>query len=44
MSRLVTIFGGAGFVGRYVARGMALEGWRVRVATRVPDEHLFVRT
>lgn len=44
MSRLVTIFGGAGFVGRYVARGMAREGWRVRVATRVPDEHLFVRT
>ncbi len=44
MSRLVTIFGGAGFLGRYIARGMAMEGWRVRVATRVPDEHLFVRT
>ncbi|PRY24518.1 NADH dehydrogenase [Aliiruegeria haliotis] len=44
MSKLVTIFGGSGFVGRYVARRMAKEGWRVRVATRVPDECLFVRT
>ncbi len=43
MSRLVTIFGGSGFVGRYIARRMALEGWRVRVATRRPNEALFVR-
>ncbi|TCP60334.1 NADH dehydrogenase [Rhodovulum bhavnagarense] len=44
MSRLVTIFGGSGFVGRYVARRMAQEGWRVRVAVRRPNEALFVRT
>ena len=44
MSKLVTIYGGSGFVGRSVARRMAKEGWRVRVATRVPDETLFVRT
>ncbi len=44
MSKLVTIYGGSGFVGRYIARRMAKEGWRVRVATRVPDETLFVRT
>ncbi|SDJ13542.1 complex I NDUFA9 subunit family protein [Aliiruegeria lutimaris] len=44
MPKLVTIFGGSGFVGRYIARRMAKEGWRVRVATRVPDENLFVRT
>ena len=43
MSKLVTIFGGSGFVGRYVARRMAKEGWRVRVATRRPNEALFVR-
>lgn len=43
MSRLVTIFGGSGFVGRYIARRMALEGWRVRVATRRPNEAMFVR-
>ena len=43
-SRLVTIFGGSGFVGRYIARRMARAGWRVRVATRRPNEALFVRT
>ena len=44
MSQLVTIYGGSGFVGRYIARRMAKEGWRVRVAVRRPDEALFVRT
>ena len=43
MSRLVTIYGGSGFVGRYIARRMAKEGWRVRVATRRPNEALFVK-
>lgn len=44
MAKLVTIFGGSGFVGRQVARQMAKEGWRVRVAVRRPDEALFTRT
>ena len=44
MSKLVTIYGGSGFVGRYIARRMAKEGWRVRVATRRPNEALFVKT
>lgn len=44
MSKLVTIFGGSGFVGRYVARRMANEGWRVRVAVRRPNEAIFVKT
>ncbi|WP_323035055.1 complex I NDUFA9 subunit family protein [Pararhodobacter sp.] len=44
MTKLVTIMGGSGFVGRYVARRMALAGWRVRVATRRPNEHMYVRT
>ena len=43
MSKLVTIFGGSGFVGRYIARAMAKEGWRVRVACRRPNEALFVK-
>ena len=43
MSKLVTIYGGSGFVGRYVARRMAKEGWRVRVATRRPNDALFVK-
>ena len=43
MSQLVTIFGGSGFVGRYIARRMAQEGWRVRVAVRRPNEAIFVK-
>ena len=40
---IVTIFGGSGFIGRYVAQRMARAGWRVRVAVRRPDEAYFVR-
>jgi len=43
MSKLVTIFGGSGFVGRYIARRMAKKGWRVRVAVRNVNEAMFVR-
>ena len=43
MSKTVTIFGGSGFLGRYIAQGMALEGWRVRVAVRRPNEAMYVR-
>lgn len=43
MSKLVTIFGGSGFVGRYIARRMAKAGWRVRVAVRNPNEAMFVK-
>ncbi len=44
MSKLVTIYGGSGFVGRYIARRLAKEGWRIRVAVRRPNEALFVKT
>lgn len=43
MNKLVTIYGGSGFVGRYIARRMAKEGWRVRVAVRRPNDALFVK-
>jgi len=43
MSKLVTIHGGSGFVGRYITRRMAAAGWRVRVAVRRPNEALHVK-
>lgn len=43
MSQLVTIFGGSGFVGRYITRRLAQKGYRVRVAVRRVNEAMFVR-
>lgn len=40
--QLVTVFGGSGFLGRYVVQTLARRGFRVRVAVRRPDlaQHL----
>ena len=36
-TRLVTVFGGSGFVGRYAVRALAQAGYRMRAAFRRPD-------
>ncbi|OKL44350.1 complex I NDUFA9 subunit family protein [Pseudovibrio exalbescens] len=40
--KLVTVFGGSGFLGRHIIRALALRGYRVRAAVRRPEnaEHL----
>lgn len=43
MSKLVTVYGGSGFVGRYITRRLAQNGWRVRVAVRRPNEAMHVK-
>jgi len=40
---LVTVFGGSGFVGRYVVRRLAKAGYRIRVAVRRPHLAPFLR-
>lgn len=42
--RLVTLFGGGGFVGRYVAQALLRHGARVRIAQRDPRQAYFLRT
>ena len=41
--KLVTIFGGSGFIGRYLVRHLAAKGWRVRVAVRDVQEAYFLK-
>ncbi|WP_157220090.1 complex I NDUFA9 subunit family protein [Flavisphingomonas formosensis] len=43
MAKLVTLFGGAGFLGRYVAQELLSAGARVRVAERDPKHAFFVK-
>ncbi|MBP0616213.1 complex I NDUFA9 subunit family protein [Jiella mangrovi] len=37
LNKTVVLFGGSGFLGRYVARALARRGHRIRVACRRPD-------
>ncbi|WP_129791476.1 complex I NDUFA9 subunit family protein [Sphingosinicella sp. CPCC 101087] len=41
--RLVTLFGGGGFIGRYVAQALFAAGARVRVAEREPRSAFYLR-
>jgi uncharacterized protein YbjT (DUF2867 family) len=41
--RLATVFGGSGFIGRYVVQRLAKRGWMVRAAVRRPDQALFLK-
>jgi len=41
--RLVTMFGGGGFLGRYVAQDLLKAGLRIRVAERNPGDAFFIK-
>src|ERR1700760_4726871 len=43
MNNLVTIFGGSGFLGRHTVRALARAGWRIKIATRHPNQGFFLR-
>jgi uncharacterized protein YbjT (DUF2867 family) len=40
---VATVFGGSGFIGRYVVKRLAAEGYVVRVAVRDPEAALFLK-
>jgi NADH dehydrogenase len=42
-ARVITVFGGSGFIGRYLVQCLARRGWLVRVAVRHPDSALFLK-
>src|SRR3546814_2613139 len=41
--QLITVFGGGGFVGRYVVQKLLARGARVRVAQREPRQATFLK-
>lgn len=42
-ARVVTVFGGSGFIGRHLVRRLAKRGWLVRVAVRHPSQANFLK-
>lgn len=42
--KIVTIFGGTGFIGRHVVKRLAADGYTVKVATRIPEQANFLKT
>jgi len=42
-TKLVTVFGGSGFLGRHTVRALARAGFRIKVATRHPKRGFFLR-
>ena len=40
---VATVFGGSGFIGRYVVKRLAAAGYVVRVAVRDPEAALFLK-
>ncbi|NDF11252.1 MAG: complex I NDUFA9 subunit family protein [Proteobacteria bacterium] len=44
MARIVTLIGGSGFLGEYIAKELLKKGYLVRIASRNPDNAIVVKT
>jgi NADH dehydrogenase len=42
-ARVITVFGGSGFIGRHLVQRLARRGWLIRVAVRHPDSAQFLK-
>ncbi len=42
--KMACVFGGTGFIGRQIVRELAIAGYTVKVATRVPEKAFFLKT
>lgn len=43
LQKIATVFGGTGFLGRQIVRGLAKKGFTVKVATRAPERAYFLK-
>lgn len=41
--KIATVFGGTGFIGRYIVRELARAGYIVKIAARIPERAYFLR-
>ena len=41
--RVITVFGGTGFIGRYVVQRLARQGYQIRIATRDTESANFLK-
>ena len=42
-AKVATVFGGSGFIGRYLVQRLARAGWQIRLPARRPDAALFLK-
>ena len=43
-NQVITIFGGTGFLGRYIVRSLAKTGARINIVSRNPNDYVFLKT
>lgn len=42
-NKIITVFGGTGFIGRQIVRELAAKGAQIKIATRIPESAFFLK-